>query len=351
MSKPASVIYAPEHCGSRHAHDHFEVSAEPPANQLLAWRDRVGHVIDVLPTSHATTTHFNASIDRYKLGDRIFTDCSSDALLLDRSIPRISTDNVRDYVFQVFTQGAMESIRGGSLDSGTSAMASIVAMDMNQPIRMNRGRCRVLTFFVSRPVVEAALPHAESIHGRVFENTTPVTQLMIEHVAAFSRQLPSLSSAEAAASFDTAVQRMLAAFSKQAKLGGHVRAAARSAMFDKARRYVQSNLYQPWLTPEYVLMAMQLPRATLYRLFQHEGGLGRYILNCRLREAADELVRYPDRQVIEIAYSLGFNSASAFTRAFRRRYDLAPQDHRLMAAQRIGRAAQGNRSVAGRIDQ
>jgi hypothetical protein len=87
MSKPASVIYAPEHCGSRHAHDHFEVSAEPPANQLLAWRDRVGHVIDVLPTSHATTTHFNASIDRYKLGDRIFTDCSSDALLLDRSIP------------------------------------------------------------------------------------------------------------------------------------------------------------------------------------------------------------------------------------------------------------------------
>jgi len=272
-------------------------------------------------------------------------------LLLDRSIARISTDKVRDYVFQVFTQGAMESIRGGPQEQGTSAIASIVAMDMNQPIRMSRGRCRVLTFFVSRPVVEAALPHAESIHGRVFENTTPVTQLMIDHVEAFSRKLPAMTSAEAASTFDTAVQLMLAAFSKQAKLGGHARAAARSAMFDKARRYVQNNLYQPWLTPEYVLMAMQLPRATLYRLFQHEGGLGRYILNCRLREAADELVRYPDRQVIEIAYSLGFNSASAFTRAFRRRYDLAPQDHRLMAAQRMGKAMPGNRNVAGWIDQ
>jgi hypothetical protein len=176
MNKSASVIYTPKHFASRHAHDHFEVSAEPVANQLLAWRDRVGHVIDVLPTSHATTTHFNASIDRYKLGDRVFTDCSSDALLLDRSIARISTDKVRDYVFQVFTQGAMESIRGGPQEQGTSAIASIVAMDMNQPIRMSRGRCRVLTFFVSRPVVEAALPHAESIHGRVFENTTPKTQ-------------------------------------------------------------------------------------------------------------------------------------------------------------------------------
>ncbi len=59
------------------------------------------------------------------------------------------------------------------------------------------------------------------------------------------------------------------------------------------------------------------------------------------------MIRYPDHQVIEIAYSLGFNSASAFTRAFRRRYDLAPQDHRLMAAQRMGNA----RNVAGRIDQ
>jgi AraC-like DNA-binding protein len=105
-------------------------------------------------------------------------------------------------------------------------------------------------------------------------------------------------------------------------------------MFDKTRRYVQDNLYQPWLTPESVLAQVQLPRHTLYRLFQHEGGLGSYIRKCRLREAADELVRYPDRQVIEIAYSLGFNSASDFTRAFRRSYGMSPQDHRLMAAQR-----------------
>jgi AraC-like DNA-binding protein len=139
---------------------------------------------------------------------------------------------------------------------------------------------------------------------------------------------------QATTAFDIGIQLMLGAFAKQAKLGGNVRAAARSAMFDKARRYVQDNLYQPWLTPESVLAAVQLQRHTLYRLFQHEGGLGRYIRNCRLREAADELVRYPNRQVIEIAYSLGFKSASDFTRAFSRSYGMSPQDHRIMAAQR-----------------
>ena len=334
MNSPASTQSPQPRSGASQAPDHFNVSAEPVPNQFLAWRRRVGHVIDALPSSKAVESPFNGCIDRYTLGARLFTDCSSDALLLDRSVARISTDSVRDYVFQVFTEGGIDAIQGGGLESRNPAQASIVAMDMNQPIRMHRSHCRVLTFFVPRPIVDAALPHAESIHGRVFTNTTPLTQLMIEHVATLSKSLPGMNADQATTAFDIGIQLMLGAFAKQAKLGGNVRAAARSAMFDKARRYVQDNLYQPWLTPESVLAAVQLQRHTLYRLFQHEGGLGRYIRNCRLREAADELVRYPNRQVIEIAYSLGFKSASDFTRAFSRRYGMSPQDHRIMAAQR-----------------
>ncbi|MFS2196887.1 helix-turn-helix domain-containing protein [Pseudomonas sp. Pseusp88] len=40
---------------------------------------------------------------------------------------------------------------------------------------------------------------------------------------------------------------------------------------------------------------------------------------------------YRDRQITEIAYSLGFNSASDFTRAFRRHYGMSPQDHLFLA--------------------
>ncbi|EPJ84421.1 AraC family transcriptional regulator [Pseudomonas sp. CFII64] len=315
--------------------DHFDVSAEPAANQLLAWRRRVGHVIDVLPSSSAVSQPFNASIDRYDLGDRIFSDCASDHLVLDRSVSRISTDNKRDYVFQVYTEGGIECIQGAGLESRNPGLASIMALDLNQPIRMHRSRCRVLSFFAPRHIVEPVLPNAESIHGRVFESNNPLTRLIVEHAVALAKGLASMNEREATRAFDTTVQLMLGSFAKQAKLSGNVRAAARSAIFDQARRYVKENLYQPWLTPESVLVKLQLPRATLYRLFQHEGGLGRYIINCRLREAADELVRYPNRQIIEIAYSLGFNSPSDFTRAFRRHYDMSPQDHRFVALQKL----------------
>ena len=105
-------------------------------------------------------------------------------------------------------------------------------------------------------------------------------------------------------------------------------------MFGEVRRYIQAHLTESELSPESVLSALRLPRPTLYRLFQHEGGLGAYIRNLRLRRAADELIRYPHVTVIEIAYGLGFKSASDFTRAFRRAYDMAPQDFRAVASKR-----------------
>jgi AraC-like DNA-binding protein len=63
-------------------------------------------------------------------------------------------------------------------------------------------------------------------------------------------------------------------------------------------------------------------------LFEHEGGLATYIRNRRLREAADELLRFPNKAVVEIAYGLGFKSQADFNHAFRRAYDMSPRDFR-----------------------
>jgi AraC-like DNA-binding protein len=80
-----------------------------------------------------------------------------------------------------------------------------------------------------------------------------------------------------------------------------------------------------------VVAALRLSRPTVYRLFQHEGGLASYIRNLRLRHAADELAKHSNAMVAEIAYGAGFKSASDFTRAFRRAFDMAPQDFRAAA--------------------
>ncbi|QGZ57255.1 helix-turn-helix domain-containing protein [Paraburkholderia acidiphila] len=318
------------------AHNHFSVRGEPPERRLLAWRDRVGHIIDVVPSRSDLEKPFQASIDRYEVGDLVFTDCRSDLLVLERSQARISTDRVRGFVFHVFLEGAVENVvtRASQRDSMPSP-ASVLALDLNQPIRMQRQACRVITFFVPGELVQKVFPDPEAIHGRMLHASMPLVPLIIEHVATLSGRVASLSAGQADDAIRAAAELLVAAFGRQAGLNGDTRAAARAAMFAQVRRYIQAHLTESDLSPESVLNALELPRPTLYRLFQHEGGLGAYIRNLRLRRAADELVRYSHVTVIEIAYGLGFKSASDFTRAFRRAYDMAPQDFRALASRRL----------------
>ena len=311
------------------SHSHFDVAAEPAHRQFLAWRERVGHVIDVVPSASDIGKPFHASIDRYEVGDIVFTDCRSDAMLLERSLARISSDNVRNYAFHVFAEGDVDSVTvRSSAQRDAPAAAKFVALDMGQPVRMHRNACHVLTFFVPGAMVQEVFPDPAAVHARTMQPDSPIARLALDHTAALGREIATLSAPAAESAVRDAVQLLLAGFGKQARLSGGARAATRAAMFGQVRRYVQANLHRADLSPENVLAALHLPRPTLYRLFQHEGGLGAYMRHLRLRHAADDLVRYPHTMVTDVAYGVGFKSPSDFTRAFRRAYGMSPQEFR-----------------------
>lgn len=318
-------------------HSRFDVSAEPPSRRLSAWRERVGHVMDVQASGDDSGRPFEAAIDRYEVGDIVFTDCRSDAMRLERSLARISTDSVRSYALHVFLEGDVQDVgvrpsprRKDALDAPASAR--VLALDMGQPVRMRRNDCRVLTFFVPATMVQEVFADPAAIHARSMQIDTPVARLALAQVEALGRDITRLSAPMARSTVQASAQLLLAGFGKEARLSGDARAAARAAMFGQVRRYVQANLHRADLTPEQVLGALHLPRPTLYRLFQHEGGLGAYIRHLRLRHAADDLVRYPHLMVTDVAYGVGFKSPSDFTRAFRRAYDMSPQEFRASSA-------------------
>lgn len=317
-------------------HNRFNVRGERPQAQLPAWRDRVGHILDVPISRDQVANGFRGSIDSYLAPGLMFLDSRTDPLVQVRSAARISTDSMRDYVFHIVVDGSIETVTGlYPQRKAAQSVPGILALDMAQTMRMERPACRVFAFFVPRAVVEASLPDAESLHGRVVEYSTPLTRLLHSHLLAVERHLPAMGPVAAERALRTCVPLIIAAFGKQARLSGNASAAARAAMFAQARRYIHENLHQPTLTAESVLQATRLTRPTLYRLFEHEGGLANYIRDCRLREAAHELAGFPHRPIMDIAYGLGFNSASSFNHAFSRAYGMAPQEFRWQALQRL----------------
>jgi AraC-like DNA-binding protein len=313
----------------RCVHDSFTTGHAPLREQLPAWRERLSHFLDIPITRAQLARGFYGTIESYRSGDLTFMDCRTDAVGQTRTAARISTDAVRTQVFHVLMEGAIETTTGlYPKRVATQTQPGVLALDMSQPMQMTRTDCRVLALFAPRSLVETVLPEPEMVHGQMLEYHSPLTRMIPEHLAHLCRELPRMSAAEAHDAMRICTLLIAAAFGEQVRLNGNARAAARAAAFASVRRYIDDNLHEADLSPERVLAASPLSRPTLYRLFEYEGGLAAYIRNRRLAQAAEDLRRYPHRPVVEIAYGLGFSSASDFNRSFKRAFDMSPLEFR-----------------------
>lgn len=117
--------------------------------------------------------------------------------------------------------------------------------------------------------------------------------------------------------------------------GTDVAAEAGSSL--KVRRaatsYIARNLADPNLSVSKVAEAIGVTPRHLQRAFMESGHTPRqFILDQRLQEAARLLARggmaQTDR-IIDIAFSLGFNDASHFTRAFAQKFGCSPSSYRV----------------------
>lgn len=328
----SGLLLPPEPPTLAHGIVHSNFSVQGDARQsFLAWQERMSPVYDIQPSSKRPEDTFDASLSRYTIDNLSLFDFRTAPNLAVRSLGRVSTESIRDITFSVFLEGPPAQFVGGNKPGRSDAphiphVPSILALDMDQPCTIRSFHSRLLLLFVPRALAEDVFPDAASLHGRWIHATDPLTRILIDHLMSLRRQIVGLSKKEAHQSFLTAVELLVAAFSRQAGLAGNARSAVRAAVYGQVRRHVETNLRDPTMSPESVLASLHLSRASVYRIFEHEGGLAAYIRNRRLRMAADELVRFPHRQVQDVALGLGFNDVSSFNRAFRRAFDIAPRE-------------------------
>lgn len=69
----------------------------------------------------------------------------------------------------------------------------------------------------------------EILHGRMIAPNAPIARQLLEHVAALARSIPQVGADVAESAMRTAVHLIIAALSRQARLGGSAQAAIRAA--------------------------------------------------------------------------------------------------------------------------
>src|SRR5690606_9927585 len=100
----------------------------------------------------------------------------------------------------------------------------------------------------------------------------------------------------------------------------------REALLARMQRYIDQHLAGPDLTAQAVCARFGLSRSSLHRLFEVRGGFARYVQERRLRRCFAEIVEPGGKRIADVAFAWGFNNESAFSRAFRRTFQVSPRE-------------------------
>ena len=105
-----------------------------------------------------------------------------------------------------------------------------------------------------------------------------------------------------------------------------VRVHARRALHAVICRYIETNLGDMELSPNSILRAFGLSRASLFRMFEPDGGVRTYIRNRRLSRALIDIAHNPTErgEVRKAADRWGFSSPPNFNRSVRTEFGQTP---------------------------
>ena len=112
-------------------------------------------------------------------------------------------------------------------------------------------------------------------------------------------------------------------------LPGHPMVSARGQWRGKARAYIDGHICDPGLGVSEIAQALGVSSRYVQMLFAEDGTTpSAYIMDRRLRLAAERLRSAEDRGVTEVAMAVGFNDLTHFGRVFRRRFGVTPRSYR-----------------------
>jgi len=154
-------------------------------------------------------------------------------------------------------------------------------------------------------------------------------RLMADYMVSLARQLPTLDAADAPRLATATRAMILACVAPSPDKLEEAQEPITAVLLERARRFVQTNLFDPDLDATTMQRELGMSRSKLYRLFESSGGVARYIQHRRLLDAHAALADPDNRlRIIDIAEQHGFNDGAEFSRAFRREFGYSPSEVR-----------------------
>ncbi len=180
---------------------------------------------------------------------------------------------------------------------------------------------------VPREMAMGAGLEVSELHGLTL--SASATAILKSHLLYLRQTLPFLMAAEAERAARTIVDILVLAANSTGRAAASAPRALAETLAVRARNDIRDNLGSASLTIAGLCRRLNISRATLYRLFEAEGGPQAYIRETRLIAAQLALDKPGNIERISvIAARFGFADAAHFSRCFRDTFGESPSDYR-----------------------
>lgn len=191
-------------------------------------------------------------------------------------------------------------------------------------------QARVLVWMVPRTLVVPLLAAPEAAHGTRLAASEPYARLLGDHLRSVWENAPHCAEHEGEAAARSLLLLLAGGLGHARGAEEGVTNAARAARREAIKRYVDERLGAGELRPHELARHFGLSRASLYRVFEPEGGVAAYVRSRRLHRAARLLASPAHRhlRVLDVALDSRFSNETSFARAFQREFGLSPAELR-----------------------
>jgi AraC-like DNA-binding protein len=286
-------------------------------------------ICDIIPLT--AEDDFHVTSVTMMAGNALLIDTRATDQVYERTPAHIARGAMDHFQMTLCVEGEMRFSSGRH--EVTLGPGDICLIDMAQPnrtvFRGGGGRTRLIAIIVQRSMLAPRLAHPDSATATLLPSNHPHARLLASHYAALELPpMPETGSVEA--TIEAIADIIAAAAGATADIAEGVERAERHLYLTMIKRRIASNLETDALTAGELCRHFQISRASLYRLFEADGGLAHYVREQRLNLALRQLISpaAQDKRLIDMAVDLRFSSDSTFIRAFRRKFGLTPGELR-----------------------
>lgn len=299
--------------------DHFGDHSWDVEAKLSMWEAVTAPFFSFSPAA-PIAMGFQAEASVIALQDIMLAHTSASAQSFHREAKRSGEPEWNHIVVQLYLRGGYVGQMAGQ--DVRVRPGDICILDLTMPLDTRAEPFENITIAIPR---DLAYAHQSALyHGRVIPAETGTAQILATHMRAMSQNAGALSGAE----FNACAQAILALIS------GHkdpayeqTRPAVKAALKAQIVEHIDFCIGQQALSPNDIARRFGLSRASLYRLFEREGGV-RSIIKRRSLDRAKHLMRSagPSTTLEEISIAAGFATPAHFSRSFRTAFAMSPKE-------------------------